>query len=621
MPLPVTVVHHVDETPESLCDRLSVANGFSSKRIFLTMTGIKAPALAKADPGAIRRLANWSGENIADLERNRITTRPRRLDWQLGSAVFNKQARCGKRFRYCPNCVVDDIKTGRGRPVSRPYVRAAWMSRAVTNCVRHARPIVEIAVASKADDSFCRFVATNSAKIHQEADSSVPTEFVAVDAYAQDRMLGALKEPYLDRFEAHVAIDLCVYLGKFLKRHRSAFSLIPEDLRKAPTRELGFHYARKGATAIREIVVDVINKIRPNGLHKFFFAALGRWLRSNSNEPEFSEVLDLFQDVAERNLPFAAGEMCFVTVRKRYLHSVVSAGAEYGLHEERVVQLMHEAGLIETSQLAHGRIYFDAAKAHDILVAATKTLTSRQAREELGVTEHVMAGLLDSGLLARVEPRTETRVYSRIRREDLDKLRDSIFDQVVGIHESNRTPIPIERVCQYAACEVVDVLAAVIGGHLRKVFISPNDKPRIASLRFDRDEAVAHLSKVRPTLSAIAGRAVMNQRAASAYLRAKPTTVPYLINLGLLETVEIINPVNGRLQLAVTVESMDLFQRDHILVSEVAARHETHPNTILDLFAKIEVRPIYDNCGNVSRFFLRSEVLDAPIEVRRYKRK
>ncbi|TCM64419.1 hypothetical protein EV291_14624 [Rhizobium sp. BK068] len=79
--------------------------------------------------------------------------------------------------------------------------------------------------------------------------------------------------------------------------------------------------------------------------------------------------------------------------------------------------------------------------------------------------------------------------------------------------------------------------------------------------------------------------------------------------------------MNGRPQLAVTVESMDRFQKDHILVSEVAALHGTRPITILDLFAKIGVRPIYDNCGNVSRYFLRSEVLNAPIEVRRFKGK
>jgi hypothetical protein len=620
MPLPVVVCHHRDEVPESLCDRLSVANGFSSKRVFMSMTGIKGAALAKGEPGAIDRLAHWSGEDATYLGRNGIMTCTRRRDWRLGGAVFNNQARCGRRFRYCPNCVLDDIATGRGRPVSRPYVRSAWLSRTITNCVRHARPIVEVAIASKTDDSFCRFVEANRVQIEQEAGYEASVKFLAVDAYAHDRIQWNLREPHLDRFETHVAIDLCLHLGQFLRRHRSALSLIPANLHNAPSREIGFYYARQGEAAIRDIVVAAIKKILPNGMHKFFFGSLGRWLRSNCKHAEFAELVELFQDIAERNLPFGISDMCFVPVRKRYLHSVVSAGIEYGLHEERIVQLMQEGGLIENPSLSRGRIYFDAINAHEILGAASKTLTSREARSELGVTEGVMTGLLERGLLARVEPRNGTRVYSRIRREDLDKLRRNIFAYVT-VGEVDKSVIPITRVCQNSGCEIGDVLAALVGGHLTKVFIAPNDERNISSLRFDREEALGHLSKERPTLSARAGLAVMNQREASAYMGVKPTTIPYLINLGLLDTVQINNPVNNRLQLAVTVKSMDLFRRDHILVSEVAARHETHPNTILDLFAKIGVRPIYDNCGNVSRFFLRSDVADAPIQVRRYKRK
>ncbi len=50
---------------------------------------------------------------------------------------------------------------------------------------------------------------------------------------------------------------------------------------------------------------------------------------------------------------------------------------------------------------------------------------------------------------------------------------------------------------------------------------------------------------------------------------------------------------------------MDLFWKDHVPISKVGALHETHPNTILDIYAGIGVHPIYDDCGNVSRFFLR----------------
>ncbi|EJC82986.1 hypothetical protein Rleg4DRAFT_4724 [Rhizobium leguminosarum bv. trifolii WSM2297] len=56
------------------------------------------------------------------------------------------------------------------------------------------------------------------------------------------------------------------------------------------------HYARQGESAIRAIVVEIVRKVRPFGQHKFFFGALGRWLRSNSKQAEFAELLELFQE-------------------------------------------------------------------------------------------------------------------------------------------------------------------------------------------------------------------------------------------------------------------------------------------------------------------------------------
>ncbi|MBB3394487.1 hypothetical protein FHT71_001145 [Rhizobium sp. BK060] len=99
---------------------------------------------------------------------------------------------------------------------------------------------------------------------------------------------------------------------------------------------------------------------------------------------------------------------------RRYLHSVVSAGIEYGLHEERIVQLMLEAGLIEDTKLPHGRIHFDAGKAHHILTEALKTLTSRDVRNELGISERAMNEIFQRGLLPRVEPRTGSESGEKI---------------------------------------------------------------------------------------------------------------------------------------------------------------------------------------------------------------
>ncbi|TCU18648.1 hypothetical protein EV131_114155 [Rhizobium laguerreae] len=174
-----------------------------------------------------------------------------------------------------------------------------------------------------------------------------------MDDYIASRIRGSSAEPYLDRFEAFIANDLCDHLGRFLKSHALGFPFVPDELRAASAREIGFHVARKGESEIRNVIESVIHRTQPNGTARFSFGVLGRWLRSNTNREEYLELVELFQDVAERNLPYGPGDVCLVPVGRRYLHSVHSAAQEYGLFEERIVELLRTAGLIGKLSKGH----------------------------------------------------------------------------------------------------------------------------------------------------------------------------------------------------------------------------------------------------------------------------
>jgi TniQ len=620
MPLPVPVIFHSDETPESYADRLSAANSFPTNRTFFTMTAIDHKALVRGDATPLAKLASWSGEDVAKLATFGATTKSRKLNWTLGCATFSKEARRGNRFRYCPNCVVDDWATGSGRPVSRPYVRAVWTTRSVKNCTRHARPLIEAPFTSNTESSFCRFATANRAIIETQSGEPASVLHMSLDAYIEKRISGFLSEPYLDQFDACIAIDFCTHLGRFLKRHRPALSLLPQDLRSATSREIGLHIARQGEAKIRSTATWIIERRRPKGQEKFLFGSLGRWLRSNSGDPDFAQIIELFQDVAERNLPYAPGEMCFIPVRRRYLHSVTSAGVEYGLFEARIVELLKDAGLIGDASLSPARIYFDADKAHAILDAARRTITSEQARTALGVTAELMSRILAAGFVPRVEMRRERRNYSRIRLEDLEEFQRRIFANV-AVGDVEKDWVTIDYLCQKAACEKADILASILDGRLARIGAPASHGFKLDALRFELSAALQHFSSSRKTVSEIAKVEAMSQQEASAYMHVKPTTIPYLIERGLLDTETINNPVNKRLQTVVTVASMDAFMAEHVAVSQVAATYETHPNVILDIFEKMDINPIYDNCGNVSRFFRRSEIVDATIVLPRARRK
>ncbi|MBX5198329.1 hypothetical protein HJB82_23910 [Rhizobium sp. NZLR10] len=610
MTLPVVIKMHEEETPVSRANRLSSANGFASFRRFLEMTSIRLPGLSAGNEECIAKLAKWSGVDPVLLAKYASRTLSRQGTWRIGEATFGKESRRGSRFRYCPLCVVEDVDADNGRQVSRPYVRPAWMCRAVLTCSDHRRPIVEFPFAGRQENDFCQFVASNLDRIRAQASEPCGDISTEMDDYIATRIRGVSAEPYLDRFEAFVAIDLCDHLGRFFKTHALGGPFVPDEIRGASPREIGFHLARKGEQAIRDAVASVVLKKRPNGTEKFLFGTLGRWLRSNAARKEFTELVELFQDIAECNQPYGPGEVCFVPVRRRRLHSVITAEAEYGLYHKRVIELLKEANLIEDATIARGRIFFDAEKAQPILLAATLTLTSQEARAELGVTEFVLVQLLNSGLIPRVEGRTDSRVYSRIRRVDVRELQQNVF-QHVTVQESGDDTLSLATVCRVTVRDTSEILRTVINGGLRKVTIAPHQDRRIDNLRFDRLETFEYFLQPAQTIGDVEGSKVLKQRDAAEYLSVKATTVPYLMKLGLLDTIEVANPVNRRKQLVVTRASLDNFKREYVAVFEIALQYDTHTNVILEAFRVAGIEPIYDKCGSsVSRFFRRRDIDD-----------
>lgn len=614
MPLPVTLVHHDDEAPDSLCDRLSIANGFSSKQVFMKMIVVNALSLAKADPLAINRLAQWSGHAPERLNRYGITATSKGLDFQLGNAMFRRTARRGKRFRYCPNCIVQDLATGSGRPVSRPYVRFTWLTRDIVNCTAHARPLVEVPHGE--DDSFCRFVVQNRAAIETQAAEQISTSFLAVDRYAEDRIRGESSEPYLDRFEAHVAIDLCAHFGRFVKRNQRARSGLPKAVRAAPSREIGYFLARQGEDVIRDTTMAILRDERSKGMVFKAIGSLGTWLRRNVQNPKLNDLVALFQDAAERTLSYAPGEVCFVRVKQRHVHSVFSASLEYKLFEGRIVQLLKTAGIEFDDTLPSGRIFFDVQPMHDILTAASKTITSKGARDILGVTEAVMAKILDSGLLLRVEgSRAQSRKYTRIRQEDLEDFQNRVFAHV-AITDAVVQPFTLSALCLSPGLQIESILSALIDGKLVGVEAPVDHNGRLDALRFPPRRAGDYLTTALGTISDVVGVQVMSQRAAAAYMRVAPNTIPMLIEKQLVERVALRNPINNRHQKAITVASIDAFLANHVQLSTLAAQHETNSEKLHSVLMEIGVRPIWDDRFATTRFYRKSDIDGARIEVK-----
>ena len=339
MKLPVSIPFHDNETPLGFVSRLSAANGYPSLDAFLNCTETNALAIMRGEAGSMALLETWTGEKRDRLGRFAVQRADEKLHFRLGAALFGRDHRRGNTHRFCVQCVQGDLRIEGGRKVSRPYVRAWWETKAIRTCPIHGSPITEISYENNKDD-FALFVSANAhlfADDHGQATSRPPRE---LDRYLIGRIQGAIVNPFLDNLEAYVVAGLCKHFGRFLRRYRGAAVSEDRSFETLDDGEYGFSAVKLGEAHISKLVSELVLGENPSvedGASPM--DPITRWLRRNHDIPAYATLVELFQDLAERNMPLGEGQVCILPTRRRYRHTVRSASVEYGLREQRVIGL------------------------------------------------------------------------------------------------------------------------------------------------------------------------------------------------------------------------------------------------------------------------------------------
>lgn len=614
MKLRVTVDFHDGlESRTSLAARLAFANGYPSLRDFLAINGIGIKALESGQPKAVAMLADWAGIDSHRLQGNDIKSGNVGEGWHLGEASMSRDMRPGTTHRYCPKCIVNDIEQGSGRLASRPYVRVSWLTRAVRCCSSHGIQIVEVHDASGERD-FPRYVEANLLKIEQEAatEDGLSTQLAE---YVEARIRGVSSSNYLDELEAYVAVDLCRNLGRFAIEHASVDHNPISSWHIETSR--GFCIAEGGVTAIEHVVAAAAQRTKPMAVEmNAFFGKLRLWLRRNKDKPEFGPVVELFQGIAERNLPLGPGDLFVLPTRQRRIHSVRSASIEYGMMEDRLYQLLLDAKLIEPTNTTSGRIYFNAQKGHEIIAAALDTLTSAQLAEELGISVDRVRAILDAGLIPRVEESNDNiRVYSRVRKSDFENFKLAIIKRTTPLEDvGNR--VHLSEAARQTICSTEKILALILEDKLPSLArIHPSF---ISGLVVDANE-VARQTQKRRRLTAKRQNVpiyeandqqphLVNRRQAERRLKTASGTVRELIRLGLVETVFAVNPVTQRSQDYVTIASLDAFTKANISLALLADQAKIFPGKLKKQLDQRGIKSTFEPTGRNSRYYRVEDV-------------
>lgn len=620
MTLPVLLKFHDDETRLSLLSRLALANSYSSLTEFLSFTKTSARAVRSGDPDAVEMLAEWSGveaSRLASLENKSFGPG---ATWKLGKATMSKDMRLGHNYRYCPQCVLDDLEHGQGRPLTRPYVRATWMTKAYATCLQHGRSIVEKATDPLGQEDFSRFVADNLAVIEEQAAASSGTKNPAdMDEYVAARIAGRCTNPFLDGFEAYVAFDLCRHLGRFEKKHRPAAKYRSKETDSVS--ENGFAIASRGAKYIEAMIVAAIDREKPFVVElKAFFGKLRTWLLRNHEKAEFASPVELFQDIVERNLPVGKDDFFLVPTRQRHIHSVRSASLEYNMMEDRVYKLVVEAGLAQPSELSSARIYFNAADAHELFISALDTVTSADMASAMGVSTERIRAILAHDLIPRASTVSEgTRVYSRVCRKDFERFLEAIEDHAPHTAETGDL-MDLRKASAKAYCNVEKILELILEGKissLRRVhsdgFIAGLvvDATEVRGLLMGKGRSASNETHARVYEALAENATLLNGRQAEQRLRTTSGTITELVKLGYLETVEAVNSMTKQRRRYICAESLAAFDKSHVSVAMLAIEKKVFGGSIPPLLDAKGIRSIYEPTGRNSRYYRIADVRGA----------
>lgn len=596
MKLPVSIALQDGETPLGFASRLAAANGYPSIGAFLDCTETTGLSIARGSADAMMLLEAWSGEDRERLGQFAVRNADERLSFGLGNAVFGRDHRRGNAHRFCTQCIQDDFRCGTGRKVSRPYVRAWWETRAIKTCPIHGTWITEVARENNEDD-FTLFVRSNEHLLSDDngaAGNGLPRE---LDRYLIGRIRGEASNPFLDRFEAYVVAGLSKYFGRFLRRYRA-----PEA---SDDSECGYNTVKQGEAHIRAVVSERVlggSAALEDGSAPM--EPIPRWLRRNLHAPAYAPLVELFQDLAERTMPLGEGEIFILPTRKRYRHTVRSASLEYGLMEPRVTELMTKAGLLEPEVETRMKPSFDAELARPILEAARDTLSLTEAAAILDLNGPRLHEIIDAGILPRVEAdRGDLRIYTRIRKQDLDDFQTRLFKRS-KLEIDLKDYLPIVNAAHRCNCQLRELVEMVLDGQLQ-------DIARNGDI-FTFPHLLVNLKEAQETRRLVTKQAIGTEllaiKEAAAVLKTTQAKVYPLVASGILSAVEKLNPSTRRMQSFIEPKTLETFQRLHISVAEIAAVYGTRADIVVHRMEQLGVEPSFDPGKRSGRYYRRREL-------------
>lgn len=208
-----TLALGADETPMGYASRLARLHNCAHLRNFCADMGLAFQPVVDGDATEIRRLAQLSGANAIDLQRNAVVRDG--TDYRIRGEKLSKAATALTHVRICPRCAAEAMHDNLTLPIEIAiHDQVQWKIGSIRTCALHDVALIDLGVADKTTTiyDFSGFIAGKVDEFEDLPD--IEREASAFEHYLIGRLNGAPKtHPFLDGLEFHAAAKLCEVLG------------------------------------------------------------------------------------------------------------------------------------------------------------------------------------------------------------------------------------------------------------------------------------------------------------------------------------------------------------------------------------------------------------------------
>lgn len=543
----------------------------------------------------LTRVSQLTGASFSELER---MTALKLGKWvrSIGGEVVHPNFFHHNARPLCPLCLLSDQSAD--SPSCGQFIgRAEWQIKSVRVCTSHG-VLLQQQKCARYPDRFAQLPELFSdpdalGKMAAAVEYQQPSD---LQKYISDRIHGTSGPVWLDAQQMDLVAQACEMLGVVLL-HGSHVNLDRVTNGEwARAGHVGFGYNSRGEEGLLEALSEIYDRHvrrKENGGPQKVFGRLYQWIQFNTGTKPRGEIRRVFREFILDRFPLEVGSNLFgERVTKQRVHSVWTLANRSSYHTKTIQHAAEVSGLVRP--IEKGRNFtevFDYEAGEKLIQKMVGSMPMNALPSYLNCNRVQAEQLVRNDVIPRIFPKSKVKsgILTNVSVSAADRFLNRFLGKAKQVSRASKGMMDIVRASQVTHVAVFDTIDGILSGKLNRVeILDPNLK--FKGVLVDPEEIRAVLAA--PTMEGFIWKAEaaeligipVDGLTRLSKLR-KPNGDPYF-NVSWTE-VDEWSP-----KPMFSLNEVQAFQREHILVSEFARRLNLSVPSTCALLRKKQVETI-----------------------------